>query len=252
MNDMLAGRRILVTGAARGLGFAFARRIVAAGAAVVLADILADKGRRAAEELRQKGYAARFEELDLAEPASIERCAAKAAASLGGLDGLVNNGAIATGIGGRTLEEIDIETWDRVMRVNARGVWLMTKAALPCLRRSAAARVVNIASDTALWGAPELMHYVAGKGAVIAMTRAMARELGKDNIAVNVVAPGLTRVEATESVAEERHRLYSDGRAIAREQLPEDVAGVVAFLLSDEAGFITGQTIPVNGGFVFN
>jgi NAD(P)-dependent dehydrogenase (short-subunit alcohol dehydrogenase family) len=120
------------------------------------------------------------------------------------------------------------------------------------LRASGAGKVVNIASDTAMWGAPRLLHYVSSKGAVISMTRALARELGPDGIAVNAIAPGLTRVEATEYVPEERHRHYIDGRAMPREQHPGDVIGPVLFLLSDAAGFVTGQLLPVNGGFVFN
>jgi NAD(P)-dependent dehydrogenase (short-subunit alcohol dehydrogenase family) len=243
---MLRDRRILITGGARGLGRTFAAAAAAAGARVAIADILEDAGRAAAKEL-----GAAFLPLDLASAASIESCITGAAAALAGLDGLVNNGAI-TSSGGKTLEELDVETWDRVMAVNVRGTWLATRAALPHLRASGKGRVVNVASDTALWGAPRLMAYVASKGAVIAMTKSMARELGADAITVNAVAPGLTLVEATEYVPAERHRLYLEGRAINRAQVPEDVCGAVTYLLSDAAAFVTGQLLAVNGGFVMH
>ncbi len=248
----LAGKRILITGSARGLGRAFAEAAAAAGARLMLADILGDAGRETAGAIAAAGAEAHFHAVDLGDPDSITTLADAVADALGGLDGLVNNAAIATGIGGKTTDEIDIETWDRVMRVNVRGTWLMTNACLAMLREAHAGKVVNIASDTALWGAPRLMHYVSSKGAVIAMTRALARELGADGISVNAIAPGLTLVEATETVPEERHRHYVDGRAMPREQHPDDVVGPVLFLLSDAADFVTGQLLPVNGGFVFN
>lgn len=252
MTGILAGKRVVVTGAARGLGQAFAAAACAAGAAVVLADVLADRGRDEAAALKAAGHAATFVPVDLADSESIAAMAAAAADAMGGIDGLVNNGAIATGIGGKTFEEIDIETWDRVMAVNVRGTWLAARACAPHLRRSGAGKIVNVASDTALWGAPRLLHYVASKGAVIAMTRALARELGPDGVAVNAIAPGLTLVEATEYVPAERHRLYVDNRAMNRAQVPEDLVGTAVFLLSDAASFVTGQLIPVNGGFVMN
>ncbi len=243
---MLRDRRILITGAARGLGRAFAESALAAGARVAIADILEDDGRAAAREI-----GATFVPLDLGRPASIDACVAAAVGALGGLDGLVNNGAI-TSSGGKTLAELEIDIWDRVMTVNARGTWLATRAAWPHLRAAGAGRVINVASDTALWGAPRLLAYVASKGAVIAMTKSMARELGPDGITVNAVAPGLTVVAATEYVPAARHRLYADGRAIQRAQVPEDVCGAVTYLLSDAAGFVTGQLLAVNGGFVMH
>ncbi len=244
----LDGKRLLITGGARGLGAAFAEAACAAGARVIVADVLADEAERTAARLPS----ANALPLDLADPESVAACAVAAGTEMGGIDGLVNNGAIATGIGGKTMEEIEVETWDRVMTVNVRGTWLMTRACLPALRAAGNGKVVNIASDTALWGAPRLMHYVASKGAVIAMTKSMARELGPDGIAVNAVAPGLTLVEATEYVPEDRKELYVDGRAMPRSQHPDDVVGAVLFLASDAADFVTGQTLPVNGGFTLN
>ena len=248
-HNLLAGRRVLVTGGARGLGFAFAQAIAQAGARVVIADILAGRVQQAACELSAQGLDVSGVSLDLADPASISRCIERTVERLGGLDGLVNNASI-TNSGGKSCEELDIETWDQVMQVNVRGTWLMTRAALPALRGSGCGAIVNLASDTPLWGAPNLLAYVASKGALIAMTRSLARELGGDSISINAIAPGLVQVEATAYVPEARHRLYIDQRAIQRPQLPDDVSGAVLFALSDLSRFITGQTLPVNGGFV--
>lgn len=248
----IAGKRILITGGARGLGAAFAEAACIAGATIAIADVLEDRGAETADALTEAGHQARFYPLDLADPKSIDECAQGVLAGLGGLDGLVNNGAIATGIGGQSMMEIDVEVWDRVMSVNIRGTWLMTRACYAGLKSAGNGKVVNLASDTALWGAPRLMHYVASKGAVIAMTRSMANELGEDGIAVNALAPGLTDVEATEYVPAERKQLYVHGRSIKRTQTPEDVVGAALFLLSDAADFVTGQVLPVNGGFVLN
>jgi len=236
----LANKTILITGAARGLGRAFAEAGVRAGADVVIADIL-DSGQDTA-----KAIGARFLPLDIASPASVD----PVGKALPKLDALVNNAAV-TNSGGRSLEELDVETWDRVMAINVRGPWLMTRACLPHLKKTRG-RVVNIASDTAMWGAPKLLAYISSKGAVMAMTRGMARELGPDGITVNAIAPGLTEVEATEYVPAERHALYRNGRAIKRAQVPADVCGALLFLLSDDAAFMTGQVLPVNGGFVMN
>ncbi|VCU71212.1 Pyridoxal 4-dehydrogenase [Pigmentiphaga humi] len=251
IGNLLKGRRVLVTGAARGLGYDFAMSLCQAGAQVAMADILADTLEQSVETLRAKGYPVHGVVVDLADPESVRQCAAQAVQRLGGLDGLVNNAAI-TNSGGVGAQELEVAVWDRVMAVNVRGTWLMSAACQPALQASGRGAIVNIASDTALWGAPKLLAYAASKGAVIAMTRSLAREFGAGNITVNAIAPGLTLVEATEYVPEARHRLYHDQRAIQRDQVPEDVSGSVLFALSDLARFVTGQLLPVNGGFVFN
>jgi NAD(P)-dependent dehydrogenase (short-subunit alcohol dehydrogenase family) len=245
---LLTGRRVLVTGAARGLGAGFACALVEAGARVVISDVLHEQGQQLAQDL---GPNAHYVPLDLLDAASVRAGVDAAAQWLGGLDGLINNAAI-TNSGGKGMNDLSPETWDLVMDVNVRGTWLVTAAARPHLAASGSGRVVNVASDTALWGAPRLLAYAASKGAVIAMTRSLAREMGEDGTTVNAIAPGLTLVEATAYVPQERHEHYLKGRAIQRPQVPEDVNAAALFLLTQASGFITGQLLPVNGGFVMN
>ncbi|QNP67673.1 SDR family oxidoreductase [Streptomyces genisteinicus] len=226
-----------------------ARRAGADGFRVVVAELDPERGERAAAELRAEGADALFVHCDVADPASVESLAA-AVAALGPLYGLVNNAALANGVGGKEFQDIDVEVWDRLMTVNARGPWLVSKALYPHL--ASPGRIVNIASDAALYGSPRLAHYIASKGAVIALTRAMARELGDRGVTVNAVAPGLTECEATETVPAERHDLYRMNRAVSRAQRPDDITGTVSFLLGEESRYLTGQVIAVNGGFTMN
>jgi NAD(P)-dependent dehydrogenase (short-subunit alcohol dehydrogenase family) len=247
---VLSGRTIVVTGAARGVGRAIARACAGAGARLVLADILHEQGREVARELAAQTEA-RFVPIDLADPDAISAFAADVAAREGTIHGLVNNAAIATNVGGKTFDEIDLDLWDRVMRVNVRGTWLVTRALAPLFAAGGEGRIVNIASDTALWGAPRLLAYVASKGALIAMTRSLARELGPRGIGVTAVAPGIMRCEATEYVPAERHRLYEEGRAVPGPQHPEDIVATIVFLLTPGALALTGQLLPVDAGFVY-
>ena len=249
---ILQGKRILITGAARGLGRDFAQAAAEAGASVVMADILKDLVSVEAEKLKQLGLNVSSVSIDLSQKASVQSAVEKAVEQLSGLDGLINCAALATGVGGVSMMEYDEDLWDRVMTINVKGTWLVTQACVPHLKASGSGKIVNIASDTAMWGAQRLMAYVASKGALIAMTRSMARELGEDNICVNTLSPGLTLVEATEYVPQSRHDLYVNGRAIQRQQHPQDLNGTAIYLLSDMSSFVTGQNIPVNGGFVFN
>ncbi|SFP38144.1 3-oxoacyl-ACP reductase family protein [Amycolatopsis rubida] len=241
-------RLYVVTGAGRGLGWAIAREIGRQGGRVVIAERSPDRAADGVARLHAEGVEAHRIDTDVADPESVEALA-DAVAKLGPLHGLVNNAAMADGVGGKHFAELDVEAWDTLMTVNARGPWLVSRALYPQLARTGG-RIVNLASDAALYGSPRLVQYVASKGAVIAMTRTMARDGGPDGVTVNAVAPGLTEVEATAGIPRERHELYAMNRALTRPQQPEDVVGSVAFLLSDAASYITGQTLVVDGGFV--
>jgi NAD(P)-dependent dehydrogenase (short-subunit alcohol dehydrogenase family) len=247
---MLAGRTIVVTGAARGVGRAIAEACGRQGAKLILGDILADEGEKTTAALRESGLDARFSPLDLAEPGSIEAFAQEIAGREGAIHGLVNNAAI-TNTGGPSFDALEIDAWDRVMRVNVRGTWLMTRAMAPLLLAGGTGRIVNLASDTALWGPPRLLAYVTSKGAVISMTRSLARELGPRGIGVVAIAPGIMRNEATDYVPRERHAEYENGRAVPGPQFPADIVDFVAFLLTPSALALTGQVLPTNAGFVF-
>ncbi|WP_405740984.1 SDR family oxidoreductase [Streptomyces sp. NBC_01525] len=242
---------VVVTGAGRGLGEAMARRAAEDGHRVVVAELDPARGAATAAALRADGLDAHFVRCDVADPASVDALAA-ATAALGPLHGLVNNAGLANGVGGKEFHDLTVEEWDRLMTVNARGPWLVARALLPQLLATGTGRIVNLASDAALHGSPRLAHYIASKGAVIALTRAMARELGDKGVTVNAVAPGLTACEATENVPAERHELYRLGRAVSRPQRPDDLIGLVAFLLGEESRYLTGQVIAVNGGFTMH
>ncbi|MGY4903493.1 SDR family oxidoreductase [Streptomyces sp. 900116325] len=246
-----ASRTVVVTGAGRGLGRAAARRIGADGYRVVIAELDERTGKQAADDLRADGITADFHPLDVADPHSVDALAATLAGDGTRLHGLVNNAGLANAVGGKPFHEIDVEAWDRIMTVNARGPWLVARALLP-LMKAGGGRIVNLASDAALYGSPRLAHYIASKGAVISLTRAMARETGDLGITVNAVAPGLTEGESSVDIPAERHELYRLNRAISRPQQPADLVGLIAFLVGDESGYITGQTFAVNGGFTMH
>lgn len=226
-----------------------AHAVAAAGAEVVVAELVAERGETVAADLRAAGHVASYERVDIGDEDSVAGLAARVLAG-GEVWGLVNNAGLADAVGGRYFWELDVEEWDRIQRVNSRGPWLVSRAFVGAMRAGGAGRIVNIASDAALYGSPRLSHYIASKGALIALSRAMAREVGDDGITVNAVAPGLTEGPSAERIPAERHQLYAEGRAISRPQVPDDITGTVAFLLSDAARYITGQTLVVDGGFV--
>jgi NAD(P)-dependent dehydrogenase (short-subunit alcohol dehydrogenase family) len=245
-------RVIIVTGAGRGLGRAYAHRLAGEGARVVIAEIDQTAGATAAEEFRKAGTDAIFIETDVSSREATNRMATAVLDTWGQIDGLITNAALANSVGGATYDQIPVEEWDRILEVNVRGTWLTCCAVAPHMQKRKKGSIVTISSDTAMWGSPRLLHYVTSKGAVEAFTRAMARELGPDGVRINCVAPGLLNNDATAGVPKEKREWNIQNRAIRREGTVEDIAGVVSFLLSDDASFITGQLIVADGGLVFH
>ena len=239
----------VITGAASGIGFAFAQHFARQGRRVVIADLRGSV--EAADRLSADGGVAMGFDTDVADEDAVAALVQATLDQFDGLDALVNNAGMFTTLTLRGFEQIPAAEWMQVMRVNTLGPFLCAQAMAPALRRSTAGRIVNIASTVPLKGVPRMLHYVASKGAVIAMTRALARELGDDRVTVNAIAPGFTLSDGV--LAHGIHELVSEdarttGRAIKRDQLPEDLIGAADFLLGPGSAFITGQTIVVDGG----
>lgn len=246
----LTGRTAIVTGAGAGIGKAFATRLARDGANVVIADI--SKHAVAAEEIvRATGARVIGMRVDVSSETDTVRMAGDTVREFGSIDVLINNAAMFSTLQLRPFEQIPVEEWKRLMEVNILGVALCCKAVVPQMRMQKRGRIINIASGAPLKGVPLFLHYIASKGAVIAMTRGLARELGKDGITVNTIAPGFTM---SEGVVEHYHHvdLSRDGairsRAIPRDEQPEDLVGAASFLAGDDAAFMTGQTLVVDGG----
>lgn len=247
----LDGRVVVVTGGGQGLGRGYAHRVVEDGGTVVLADINEQAGNKVAAEITESGGSARFLPLDIGDPLSCNEFAEAVTGEFGAVHGLVNNAAIFSTIEMRPFAEIPVEEWDRVLAVNLRGPWLLTSALLPALRQARGASVVNISSDAVWLGRPGYLHYIASKAGVTGMTYSMARELGDDEIRVNSVSPGPTYTEVPRAtVSEQQKEAMRAAQALHRDAGPDDMVGVVSFLLSDDACFMTGQTLHVNAGLV--
>lgn len=253
MGARLNGKAAIVTGAAQGIGAAYARALAAAGARVCVTDVSDCSAIR--DEILARGGKAIAVKADVANPVSVRAMVSETVKAFGGLDVLINNAAIFGTLAIRPFTEITSAEWDQVAAVNVRGVFECCKAAVPEMRKCGGGRIVNVASATVFKGAPLLLHYVASKGAVVALTRALAREVGADNITVNCIAPGLVisdSVAANDSYSRDFVSANTASRALKREAAPGDMIGPVLFLCSDESAFMTGQTIVVDGGSVMH
>ncbi|MCU5784725.1 short-chain dehydrogenase/reductase SDR [Alcanivorax balearicus MACL04] len=244
---------VIITGAAQGIGAVYAKALAAEGARVVIADVL--DGAPLAEEINASGAEAMAVRADVADEVSAKAMAQAAMKRFGRIDVLVNNAAIYASLEIQPFEDIDLNEWDKVMAVNVRGPFICARAVAPCMKARGYGRIINISSGTPFKGTPNLLHYVTSKGAVLALTRALARELGEHGIAVNTLAPGLVLSEGVIANQAMRDKLTAPvlaSRALKRDQTPEDLIGPLLFLASDESAFMTGESVVVDGGSVMH
>ena len=245
----LDGKVAIVTGAARGLGKGFVEALAGAGAKVVAGDVSDCAGAVAGLDARAIAV-----HLDVTDMASCQAAADLAVARFGRIDILVNNAALYGSLKGGRFEKIPEDQWDAAMDVNVKGIWNCCKAAVPAMRKHGSGSIINIASIAAIYGMAFGLHYTVSKAAVIGLTRGLARELGRDNIRVNSIAPSAVLTEGTKEFFGDKHdhavQVIAGDQAIKRNLVPQDVAGAVLWLASDASGFVTGQTVAVDGGTV--
>jgi 3-oxoacyl-[acyl-carrier protein] reductase len=250
----LTGKVAIVTGAARGLGRAYAEALAREGAAVVAGDVRDCTA--TVKSIRDAGGRALGAELDVASFDSCKAIAAAAVKEFGRVDALVNNAALYANLKGGRFDQLDEAQWDRVMQVNVKGVWNGCRAVVPLMRAQKSGTVINIASLAAVYGLPYALDYSVSKGAVIAMTRSLARELGRDWIRVNAVAPSAVMTEGTKEFfgekLEKAAQVIAAGQSLQRNLDTGDLTGTIVYLVSDASRFVTGQTLMVDGGTVFS
>jgi len=246
----LKDKVIIVTGGGVGIGRAYATGLAKEGARVVAADIQEEEAKKVASEIKQGGGEALALPVDVTSAEKTQAMADKTLQKYGRIDVLVNNAGLYSVLKKKPFPEITAEEWDRVMAVNLKGLFLCVQAVYPAMKEQGKGKIINISSGTALGGTPFFLHYVTSKAGVIGFTRALARELGPDNISVNAITPGLTisgpqqeGVLTQEQLLDRRRR-----RCFQRDQFPQDLVGTMIFLCSTDSDFITGQTINVDGG----
>ena len=254
MENDIKGKVVIVTGAARGIGQEYVRCFAAAGAHVVAVDI-ADCAETIALAKKAGGEVLGVT-LDVVKAESAAEMAQAAKQTFGGIDALVNNAALYGQLRGGRFETIPEADWDAAMAVNVKGIWNCCKAVVPVMREAKHGSIVNVASLAATYGTPYVLHYTTSKAAVIGMTRGLARELGRDGIRVNGIAPTAVLTEATRQFfgdrAEKALEIVKAGQAIQKNLKPSDLTGTVMWLISNASNFVTGQTISVDGGTVMN
>ena len=245
----LDGKVAVVTGAAQGIGRAIAQGLAEEGARIVVADL---KGAEEAAASFADGVGI---QVDVSNEADVQRLVDEAVERCGSIDILVNNAGLYASLEMRSFEQIPLAEWRQVMDVNVASMFLTCRAIVPVMRKSGGGKIVNISSGTPFRGVPFLLHYVTSKGAIVAFTRALAKEVGKDNVLVNCVAPGFTMsagVQAHPEVVEKLRDVSVSARTIQRDQTPEDVVGAVVYLSGPGSDFVTGQTIVIDGGQTFH
>ncbi len=248
----LTGKTAIVTGAARGLGRAYAHKLVEMGVNVVASDV-ADCG-ETTESVYGPGKIVGTQ-VDVASHDSASAMAETAIEAFGGIDILVNNAALYGTLKGGRVEQIDEDEWDACMAVNVKGIWNCAKAVIPSMRARGGGSIINISSLAAVYGLPYALHYSTSKGAVIGMTRAMARELGRDWIRVNAIAPSAVLTEGTDEFfgdkKEKGMQVIAAGQSLQKNLTADDLVGTVLYLAGDASRFVTGQTIMVDGGTIY-
>jgi len=251
----LAGKTAIVTGGAKGIGLHYSRALAAAGARVMIADIVDGQDVAAEIAAAHGADAATSFTFDVSDEAQVKRLVAATIERFGRIDVLVNNAALYANLSPRNYDQWDTEVWDRVMAINVRGPYLMVRHVAPRMIAQKSGKIINIASGAAYKGIPRMLPYVTSKGAMIAFTRSLSRELGAHGINVNTLSPGYilsdTGLENATHVEEERIPVRNS-RAFKRDAYPEDLTGTLVFLASSDSDFITGQSIVVDGGSVNN
>jgi 3-oxoacyl-[acyl-carrier protein] reductase len=245
----VAGKIVIVTGGGTGIGKVYSQRLAEGGAKVVLADIAAEESNAVAAALRESGLEALSIPTDVTSESAVQAMADGAAEAFGGIDGLINNASMMSVLPRGDWFDIKPDRWDAVMSVNLKGIFLCCRAVYPYMKKRGGGRIVNISSSRVWEGNPNRLDYTTSKAGVIGLTRALAREVGDDRIGVNAVSPGFTLSETQVASSSSNYTAgKDDGKCFKRPQVPDDLVGTVMFLLSDASGFMTGQTINVDGG----